>query len=143
VSIVAGVSNTPLAPEVVRAAVEESHRRSTGVVLVSNVGSPRSRDEAIKHPDNRAAREGWLQGLAAQAREHGATEVEVYLPATPGELSDAILEASELPGAELVVIGIPRRSRVGKVLLGSSSQDVLLRCDLPVLGVKLPADQEA
>jgi nucleotide-binding universal stress UspA family protein len=38
--------------------------------------------------------------------------------------------------AELLVIGIRHRSPVGKLLLGSVSQRLLLECPKPVLAVK-------
>jgi nucleotide-binding universal stress UspA family protein len=38
--------------------------------------------------------------------------------------------------AELLVIGIKHRNPVGKLLLGSVSQQVLLECPKPVLAVK-------
>jgi hypothetical protein len=39
---------------------------------------------------------------------------------------------------ERLVIGVKRRSPVGKAMLGSLSQDLLLEVDVPVLAVKLP-----
>jgi nucleotide-binding universal stress UspA family protein len=42
--------------------------------------------------------------------------------------------------AELLVIGIKHRSPVGKLLLGSVSQQVLLECPKPVLAVKPDED---
>lgn len=52
---------------------------------------------------------------------------------------DELLEAMDRPEAELLVIGIRHRNPVGKLLLGSVSQQLLLECRKPVLAVK-PAD---
>ena len=38
--------------------------------------------------------------------------------------------------AELIVIGLRRRTPVGKLLLGSQAQTILLQADCPVLAVK-------
>jgi nucleotide-binding universal stress UspA family protein len=50
--------------------------------------------------------------------------------------ADALLEAMGRPEAELLVIGLKHRNPVGKLLLGSVSQQVLLECPKPVLAVK-------
>jgi nucleotide-binding universal stress UspA family protein len=49
---------------------------------------------------------------------------------------DALLDAAEEDGVELLVIGLRRRSPVGKLFLGSSAQRILLEAERPVLGVK-------
>jgi nucleotide-binding universal stress UspA family protein len=51
---------------------------------------------------------------------------------------DIVTVADEL-AAELIVIGLRRRSPVGKLLLGSNAQRVLLDASCPVLAVKAPA----
>ena len=50
--------------------------------------------------------------------------------------ADALLEAMTRPEAELLVIGLKHRNPVGKLLLGSVSQQILLECPKPVLAVK-------
>lgn len=51
---------------------------------------------------------------------------------------DALLELSESPATKMIVIGLRHRSRVGKLLMGSSAQQVLLEAHCPVLAVKAP-----
>jgi nucleotide-binding universal stress UspA family protein len=55
----------------------------------------------------------------------------------------AVLDEIGLHGAERLVIGIKRRSPVGKALLGSVSQRLLLDSPVPVLAVKLGGDDES
>lgn len=58
-------------------------------------------------------------------------------PSSP-ELDPAeeLIEAADRSGAEFIVIGLRRRSPVGKLLLGSNAQRVLLDASCPVLAVK-------
>jgi nucleotide-binding universal stress UspA family protein len=49
---------------------------------------------------------------------------------------EELLGVMDRPDAELLVIGIRHRNPVGKLLLGSVSQQLLLECDKPVLAVK-------
>jgi nucleotide-binding universal stress UspA family protein len=47
-----------------------------------------------------------------------------------------LLKAMERDDAELLVIGIRHRNPIGKLLLGSVPQQLLLECQKPVLAVK-------
>lgn len=55
------------------------------------------------------------------------------------EVADTLLDAMEADAADLLVIGIRHRTPVGKLLLGSTAQRLILNCPKPVLAVK-PAD---
>lgn len=50
--------------------------------------------------------------------------------------ADALLTAMDRPDAEMLVIGIKHRNPVGKLLLGSLAQQLILECPKPVLAVK-------
>jgi len=52
------------------------------------------------------------------------------------EPADDLIEIAESESAVLIVIGLRRRSAVGKLLLGSNSQRILLDANCPVLAVK-------
>lgn len=50
--------------------------------------------------------------------------------------ADDIITAAEEAGAEAIVIGLRRRSPVGKLILGTNAQRILLDAACPVLAVK-------
>lgn len=53
--------------------------------------------------------------------------------------ADEVIDAAAEAGAGLIVIGLRRRTPVGKLILGSTSQRILLDADCPVLAVKAEA----
>ena len=50
--------------------------------------------------------------------------------------ADSILDHAARTKADLIVIGQRRRSPVGKLMMGSTSQRILLEADCPVVAVK-------
>jgi nucleotide-binding universal stress UspA family protein len=54
--------------------------------------------------------------------------------------AEELISAAETHRAEFIVIGLRRRSPVGKLLLGSNAQRVLLDAACPVLAVKADTD---
>jgi nucleotide-binding universal stress UspA family protein len=71
--------------------------------------------------------------LTAQGVRHEMHQLS--LGTSPAE---EILAVAEQRSGTLIVVGLRRRSPVGKLVLGSTSQEVLLRADCPVLAVKRP-----
>lgn len=57
-------------------------------------------------------------------------------------VATAVLETAKEQDVDLIVVGVRRRSPVGKLVLGSNSQEVLLNADCPVLAVKAAAHEE-
>jgi nucleotide-binding universal stress UspA family protein len=59
-----------------------------------------------------------------------------------GEPADAILAAAVSEGADIIVVGSSGRSGVGRILLGSVSDDVIRRSPIPVMVVRAPRERE-
>ncbi|AYY12279.1 universal stress protein [Actinobacteria bacterium YIM 96077] len=140
-AIVVGLSDSPLGQRAMRRAAEEAVLRDLPVVLVSHVAMPRNENDAGRYRQRREEAEAQLDRAVRQLREEGV-RAQTYLPSGPSDAADAILAAAEEHAASLIVVGLRRRSPVGKVFLGSTAQDVLLGADCAVLGVKLPRDEE-
>jgi len=54
--------------------------------------------------------------------------------------AETLLDLADEVDATLVVIGLRRRSRTGKLLFGSDAQEILLGAECPVLAVKADSD---
>jgi len=86
--------------------------------------------------------------LIANLRLHPLDDAEIprdvetrIVEREPGaEVGDHILRLLDdhRDEVELLVIGMKRRSPVGKLILGSLTQELLLGADVPVLAVKTP-----
>jgi nucleotide-binding universal stress UspA family protein len=63
-------------------------------------------------------------------------EWELHLATGEENVAAAILGLADTIDAEVLVIGARRRSPVGKFLLGSVTQTLILQADVPVLVVK-------
>lgn len=105
---------------------------------------------ALRH--GRLAAEAMNQPLAlfpltehAQTEAWPGSELRAGLPATTRFLSPSagaqrpaedLVDLSNELGATLIVIGVRSRSRVGKMLMGSNAQSIILGATIPVLSVK-------
>jgi nucleotide-binding universal stress UspA family protein len=73
--------------------------------------------------------------LAAELAESGLS-YEIRIPADVHDSAEELIRTAEATDADFIVIGLRRRSPVGKLLLGSNAQRVLLDAACPVLAVK-------
>jgi nucleotide-binding universal stress UspA family protein len=61
---------------------------------------------------------------------------EMRQPVLAQSPAEVILSTASELAADMIVIGLRRRSPVGKLFLGSSSQQIILEADCPVVAVK-------
>lgn len=129
-TFVVGFIDTPEGWAAVRHAIGEAKSRGARLVFVNSMRGGRHEDQE----DYEEMREA-VESLDALLDEEGVDyEVVEYVRGnTPAR---DLIEASERFDAEMIIIGIRRRSATGKALLGSNALDILHDADVPVLCVK-------
>ena len=127
-TVVVGYVPTPEGEAAFAAGLAEAARRGEELLLLNSprAGAPVSGDVA---PD------GAVQELTERARAAGVA-LDLRQEAHAGELSDEILRVAAQADASVIVIGLRKRSPVGKLLMGSTAQRILLDATCPVLAVK-------
>lgn len=129
-SVVVGYIPTAEGRAALARAAEEAQLRAAKLVVVnSNRGGRHFSGEQV------AEYEAALQAIAAQLTQDGV-EHEVVQMVRGQEPAEDLIAAAEEYAAELIVIGLRRRSPVGKLILGSNAQSVLLEASCAVLAVK-------
>lgn len=127
-TVVVGYVPSPEGVVVLDRAIQEALERGTDLVALN---TPRAQDMA----QDFVADEQDLADLHRRLTEAG-------VPHTVRRGTDGLTPAEELLDlidevhADLVVIGLRRRSPVGKMIMGSTSQRVLLDAPCPVLAVQ-------
>jgi len=116
-----------------RGAEEAKLRRTKLVVINSNRGGTHLDDkEATQH-------EHELAEVRAELDKEGI-EHEVRQLVRGNEPADDLIAVAEEIGADFIVIGLRRRTPVGKLIMGSNAQRILLEAPCPVLAVKAEED---
>jgi nucleotide-binding universal stress UspA family protein len=119
--IVVGYSSRPEGRAALTRALSEARLRGAALVVVNT------------SPDAEAA--GLANELAASGLRY-----EIKTATAMHDSAEELIRTAETTGAEFIVIGLRRRSPVGKLLLGSNAQRVLLDAACPVLAVKADPD---
>lgn len=122
-TVVVGYVPKPEGDAALARAIEEAKLRAADLVVVN---SHRSRTDEGE-PD---------LGAARAALEASGVPYEVRQLVRGFEAAEDLISVAESHDAELLVIGLRRRTPVGKLILGSNAQRVLLDAHCPVLAVK-------
>jgi len=128
-SIVVGYLATPEGRTALEAATVEAEKRSTRLVVVTS-SEGNARDEQGRADEVRELDEVH-RSLEARGVAH-----EIRLVARSRDVADDLITAAEENDGSLIVIGLRRRSPVGKLILGANAQRILLDAPCPVLAVK-------
>jgi nucleotide-binding universal stress UspA family protein len=127
VTVVVGYIPDKFGDAALDAGIEEARRRSTGVVVVNA-----TKGDALI--DRRYLGETGMTGLEQRLAD-------LDLPhevrqAMGSDVAEEILKVVRDTEAQVLVIGIRHRTPVGKMIMGSVAQQVLLDAPCPVLAVK-------
>lgn len=128
-AVVVGYVATPEGRAALSRAAQECTARSTGLVVVNAHHAGGDLDEHELELTSAVLQEA-LSALDGAGLSH-----EVREP-VGGDLAEDLLSVAQDVDADLIVIGLRRRSPVGKLILGSNAQRVLLDAHCPVLAVK-------
>jgi nucleotide-binding universal stress UspA family protein len=127
-TVLVGYLPTPEGEAAFSAAIEEATRRDEPLVVLN---SPRDGALVSAHvaaPDR-------VTQLTTEAEAAGVA-IDIRQVPHSGEFSDLMLSTAARVDASVIVIGLRRRSPVGKFILGSNAQQILMHADRPVLAVK-------
>ena len=120
-------SDSPRGDAALRAAAEEAVLRGQELAvlhIIGGVDEVEANDPAVE------------QGVAGKLADVAGLTWKLHTAPEGYDTAEAILDQAEEVGATLLVIGSRHRTRVGKLLLGSTVQRVLLESEIPVLVVK-------
>lgn len=127
--IVVGYIPNPQGDAALDRAAWEARREDDKLIVVNASRSdPLENDTAIARGD---------QLLAVQRRlDDAGVAYDIHQPLRGDSPADEIVKTAAEHDASLIVIGLRHRTKVGKMLFGSTAQTVLLDAGCPVLAVK-------
>lgn len=129
-TIVVGYVAKPEGEAALETGIAEAKLRGAKLVIVN---SHRGGDDFDGAASTKADKE--MQAVVDKAKAAGI-EPEVRQLVRGFEASEDLIHLVEEVDADLIVIGLRRRSPVGKLILGSNAQRILLDAPCPVLAVK-------
>lgn len=130
VNVIVGYIESPEGEAALEHGIRETRLREGRLAVVHSMRGG-GHDATEDYMASRDALEALRQRLQADGIDHEV--MELVRGSSPAE---DLLQVAEEIKAAVIVIGLRRRSPVGKLLLGSNAQQVLLRADCPVIAVK-------
>ena len=130
-TIVVGYIPRPEGLAAVDTAIAEAELRGERLVVVNTGHHGDYADPSFASSQDLEALDGQL---TARGIDH-----EIRQPTRGLAPADELLDVASEVGAHLIVIGLRRRSPLGKLITGSTAQQVLLDAACDVLAVKAPA----
>ena len=131
-SIVVGFTATAPGRAALSTAIEEAKLRRLPIVVINSSRGDAYADPSYAHQ----ADWDWVQATLDEAGVDFSVRQEVR----GRDAHEEILQVIEETGAALCVIGLRRRSQVGKMLLGSNAHHILMDSPCPVLSVRASED---
>ncbi len=133
-TVVVGYVPTKEGRAALRRAAEECELRHAKLVVINSHrgGKDFDADESARFEEELSRVQAKLSSLGI---EH-----EVRQLVRGNEPSEDLIAVAEEEHASCIVIGLRRRTPVGKLILGSNAQRILLDATCPVLAVKAAAD---
>jgi nucleotide-binding universal stress UspA family protein len=127
-SVVVGYAPSVQGDAALRAGAREARRRKVDLVVASH---------AYYDADNhRTVADATVVGEALTAQEDGETPTFTVRSSDQEDVGDFLLEVAGEVSATLLVIGLRRKSRIGKLNLGATARKVVMDAPCPVLAVK-------
>ena len=129
-TVVVGYVPNDLGETTLDAAIVEARRRGTDLVAVNTT-------RADRLVDPRYAQDAQVEVLESRLEASGVPYA-VRRFTSSALAADDVLSVADEVDAELIVIGLRHRTPVGKLIMGSTAQSILLDASCQVLAVKLP-----
>lgn len=128
--ILAGIDGSHTSMDALKMAIKTAAAFSAELFVVTSMetGTTEENEEIRTAEKN-------LEEAKAAAEKSGVM-CTTHLLIRGNSAGEDIVDFAASKAVDLIVVGVRRRSRVGKILMGSSAQFVILKAGCPVLSVK-------
>lgn len=129
-NILVAYDGTKEAKDAVRLAIRHAKAFNARIILAySMVGGPEIPSKEFEHAEKE------LQTQEIFLKEEGVA-CETLMSVRGLETGEDIVRIAEEKQAEEIVIGVQRKSKVGKLLFGSTAQYIILNASCPVVTIR-------